>query len=104
MGRPWKAIAPHTKSSTARPSTSSRLLSAKSTRPRITVLRSSLLDGVLHHERVRDDALAWLYARHDFLHVVGAHWPADDFFPLKLAAIARGHIHPLSIVEMEDRR
>src|SRR5215467_7101515 len=103
MGRPWNAIAPQTNSSTASPSTSSRLLSAKSTRPRITALLPSLLHGVLHDQRVHNDALAWLHARRDFLHVVGTHRPAHDLFPLKLAVIARWHVHPLAIVQMEDR-
>src|SRR5713101_5618324 len=97
-------MTPQMKRSTATARTRTRLPREKSTSARsIVPLPPCLpLDRVLEDERIRDDALPWLEAGHQLLHIAGQHLAANDFLPLE-AAVADRHVHPFAIVQVQER-
>src|SRR5579862_5458332 len=100
MGSASNEMTPQPKSRMAMMTTRKRLLSAKSTRPRIIV--RSLSFGVLQHQRVLNDALPGLNACPDLLHVAGQHFAAAHFDALELSVLDR-HVNPVAVVEMQNR-
>src|ERR1019366_8521329 len=76
MGNAWKEMMPQPNNRIAITTTRKRLLSAKSTRPRIMV--RSLLLGVLQDESVLHYALSGLNARAYLLHIAGKHISAGN--------------------------
>src|SRR5579862_1301160 len=100
MGKSWNATMPLAKSSSAEPSTSRRLLSAKSTTRRIIYL---LLHRVLQYERARHHLITRLQPGDHFLHVPRQHLSRDYFLSLEMP-LAQGGIDPVAIVQVQDRR
>src|ERR1700683_1355476 len=90
---------PQTNSTSARPSTIRRLLSAKSTTRRIIYL---LLHRVLQIEGVRDHFIARLDAGNDFLLLAGQHGSGDHFHAFEMS-VAQWEVDPLTIVQMQNR-
>ncbi len=88
-----------------------RLLSAKSMRRRIRRLgvpwwrlAGNYCSTVFCRTRaLRDDLVAGFDAGDYFLHVVGEHFSGDDCDALEFIS-ARGHVDPIAIVQVEDRR
>src|SRR5208283_5491884 len=102
MGNRLKEIMPHTKRSSANPTTSSLLLSAKSTTRRIIYCSvASLLHRVLQRQRVRDNLIARFESTHHFLHVAGKHGPRHDFETLEMARPNR-RVHPLPVMQVKN--
>src|ERR1019366_6375826 len=99
MGNAWKEMMPQPNNRIAITTTRKRLLSAKSTRPRIMV--RSLLLGVLQDEGVLHYALPGLNARAYLLHIAGKHISAGHRHPPELSGV-RGHVHPVVIVQRSE--
>src|ERR1035441_4583387 len=100
MGSARKEMMPHPNKRMAITATRKRLLSAKSTKPRI--IARSLLLGVLQDEGVLHYALSGLNARAYLLHIDGKHISAGHCHPPELSGV-RGHVHPVAIVQVQDR-
>src|ERR1700727_1201496 len=91
-------------------STMKRLFSAKSTSPRMVSSpqeRSNqialLLHRALQDQRVADNLVARLYARNDFLHLVGEVHTGGDRDAMKFVFAGR-HVDPIAVVQMQNRR
>src|ERR1039458_8601459 len=100
MGSAWKEMMPHPNKRMAITATRKRLLSAKSTKPRI--IARSLLLGVLQDEGVLHYALPGLNSCANLLHIAGKHISAGHCHPPELSGV-RGHVHPVAIVQVQDR-
>src|ERR1019366_9919412 len=100
MGSAWNEMMPQPNNRIAITATRKRLLSAKSTRPRIIV--RSLLLGVLQDEGVLNHALPGLNARPNLLHIAGEHISAGHFHASELPIVG-GHVHPVAVMEVQDR-
>src|ERR1035441_1038234 len=100
MGRGWNEMMPQPNNRTAITTTRKRLLSAKSTRPRIIV--RSLLLGVLEDQGVLHHALPRLNARPNLLHVAGEHVSAGYFHAPELP-VAGGNVDPVAVMKVQDR-
>src|SRR5579863_9341565 len=99
MGSALNEITPQTSSSMATTTIRKRLLSAKSTRPRI--MGGSLFHCALQDEGVLDYPLARLEARANLLHLAGQHLTADHFQTMELTGVDR-RVHPVAIVKVQD--
>src|ERR1035438_4912528 len=100
MGSAWNEMMPQPNNRIAITATRNRLLSAKSTRPRIIV--RSLLLGVLQDESVQHHALPGLNARANLLHIAGEHVSVGHCHAPELPGVG-GHVHPVVIVQVQDR-
>src|ERR1035441_1478308 len=100
MGSAWNEMMPQPNNRIAMMTTRKRLLSAKSTRPRIIV--RSLLLGVLQDQGVLHHALPGLNARANLLHLTGEHISAGHCHPPELPGVG-GHVNPVVIVQVQDR-
>src|ERR1017187_3414070 len=99
MGSGLNEMMPQPNSRRATTTTRKRLLSAKSTRPRI--IARSLLHCVLQNEGVLDHALPRLNARPNLLHVAWEHGAAGHFHAPE-SPVFSGHVDPVAIVQMKD--
>src|ERR1035441_8453822 len=100
MGRAWNEMMPQPNNRTATTTTRKRLLSAKSTKPRI--IGRSLPLGVLEDEGVLRHALPRLNARPNLLHVAREHVSAGHFHAPELPVV-RGHVDPVAVMKAQDR-
>src|ERR1017187_4131584 len=100
MGSASNEMMPQPNNRIAITATRKRLLSAKSTRPRIIV--RSLLLGVLEDQGVLHHALPRLNARPNLLHVAGEHVSAGSFHAPELP-VAGGNVDPVAVMKVQDR-